>query len=168
MSASLARELELDCDEFAPLRLLGECAYQWRFRGEFDRAQAIFRALQHAAANDPLPWLGEAEVLCARRRFEEAAQSVVRARRSRNIDARTMTFAYVLEADVWTQAGEFERAEAALDKARQLDAAHPGVLAVEHNLRLLRSALEFDATGLAAREAPPRSTPELTSEESRS
>lgn len=150
MSASLARDLELDGDDFAPLRLLGECAYQWCFRGELERAQAIFRALQHAASNDPLPWLGQAEVLCAARRFDEAAQSAAQARRAKNIDASTMVFAYVLEADIWTHASELERAEAALDKARQLDARHAGLLAVEHNLALLREALELDALRRAA------------------
>lgn len=141
MSAALAHDLGLDRDDFAALRLLGECAYQWCFRGELDRAAAIFRALQHLAANDPLPWLGQAEVLSAKREFEAAAQSAAQARRRPRIDASTMTFSYVLEADIWTCAGELERAEDALDKARQLDARHPGLLAVEHNLALLREAL---------------------------
>jgi tetratricopeptide (TPR) repeat protein len=149
MSATLAHALGLDRDEFAPLRLLGECAYQWCFRGELDRAEAIFRALQHAASNDPLPWLGQAEVLSARRRFEEAAESAAQARRRKHIDASTMVFAYVLEADIWTCAGETSRARAALDKALQLDANHPSVLAVEHNLDLLSQALDArnDSTG---------------------
>lgn len=140
MSAELARSLGLDCDEFAPLRLLAECAYQWCFRGELDRAEAIFRALQRAASNDPLPWLGQAEVLSARREFCAAAQSAAQARRRKHIDASTMTFSYVLEADIWTCAGDLAQAGAALDKARQLDARHPGLLAVEHNLGLLRNA----------------------------
>lgn len=141
MSAALARDLLLERDAFAPLRLLGECAYQWCFRGELERAQAIFRALQHAASNDPLPWLGQAEVLCAQRRFEEAAQSTAHARRRKHVDAATMVFAYVLEADIWTCAGRLDEAQAALDRARELDASHPGLLAVEHNLGLLREAL---------------------------
>jgi tetratricopeptide (TPR) repeat protein len=105
------------------LQFLGEAAYFWSYRGQLDKAAAIFQALVALAPNDPVGHLGLAEVYLTQGKFREADREAETATRSGTADRRTMAFAYKLRGRALMQLNRLKEAEKALLRAVQIDTA---------------------------------------------
>lgn len=103
------------------LRFLGEAAYLWSYRGQLDKAAAIFQALVALAPNDPVGHLGLSEVYLTQGKFREAEREAEAATRSGTADRRTTAFAYKLRGRALMQLNRLKEAEKALLRAVQID-----------------------------------------------
>jgi tetratricopeptide (TPR) repeat protein len=104
------------------LRFLGEAAYLWSYKGQHEKAAAIFQALITLTPNDPVGHQGLAEVYLSQGKFREADREAELACRSTLADRRSTAFSYKLRGRALIQLNRLKEAEKALLRATQIDA----------------------------------------------
>ena len=113
--------LELEQDDYALLRFLGEAAYLRMYRGETDAAQAIFEALVDLAPGDPTGNLGQAELLLQTGKARQAVEAARKARRTANADLGSVAFTHLIEAKANLMLDKKKEAREALERAVEVD-----------------------------------------------
>ena len=130
--------LDLKAGDFRQLRFLGEAAYVLMYRGQSEEAASVFQALQAIAPNDPVGYLGLAEIHLLRDEYQEADRAARQAARVRNVNQYTMALAYSFMARAALDRHNLEAAEKAWRQAEHVD---PGG-AWEHTAKTMVEGLE--------------------------
>ena len=107
------------------LQFLAEAAYLWYYRGQFDNAVTLFKALAGLIPNSPVGHSGLGEVYLTQGKFREAEKSADQATRAADGDRRTTAFAYKLRGRALVALGRGKDAEKALQRAVEGDAGGP-------------------------------------------
>lgn len=113
--------LHLKSDQAESLGFLGEAGYLWWYLGRRDKAIAIFEALKLLAPNDPVGYLGCAEILIEKGDFKEAERVAGQAARTANINRRTLAFAHIIRGQAMLGLKNPAEAEKAWRKACDVD-----------------------------------------------
>ena len=104
------------------LSFLGEAAYLWMYLQDYEKAGQVFDGLTAIAPNDPVGYLGLAEVYLRQGKHKEADRAANKAVRSKNVSRRTMAYAYVVLGQALAGQEKLKEAERAWKKAIGLDA----------------------------------------------
>ncbi len=103
------------------LRFLSEAAYLWSYRGQYDKAISIFKALTMLAPDAPVGHQGLAEVYITQQKFKEAEKEADLASKAKQSDRRTTAFAYKLRGRAQIQMNKLKDAEKSLLRAAEID-----------------------------------------------
>ena len=136
-SRRLSRALDLEGEDFLPLRAMveaaGRLARAATDTGSLDRAERVWRALDLLAPEDPAASLGRAEAWLAQGNSEKASEYATIAVRARNQTPDGLAFGYTLLARAAAGRGHDDHAAAALERAREvapgsgwIDGVEPG------------------------------------------
>ena len=131
-------------DDTQALQLLGETGFLWSYLGRWQEAQCVFDALTRLIPNDPVGYLGLAEVSLMQNQYAEAhkhAQQASKAAITRpapnDVDRATAARGYVISAKALMHQDDTKGAADAFMKAVELD---PSGVSGQHAADMLKSA----------------------------
>jgi len=131
------------------VRFLAEAGYLWYYRGQFDQAVTVFKAVALLSPSSPVAQLGLAEVYLSQGKFREADKAAETAGRSDGADRRTMALAYTLRGRALVQLNRAKDAEKSLQRAAEVDPDGEQGKAANEILEAARKAGIFPASAAA-------------------
>lgn len=120
-----ARRLGIKPQGDSQLFFLAEAAYLWFYLGAPRRAEQIFQGLTVLAPNDPIGFVGLAELLLASGEWRGAAVHARSAISSQNIRRQGLAFAYYLLGQAELGQANLTEAERCFDRVMELDGTGP-------------------------------------------
>lgn len=121
-SNSLASALGVDRDDHAPLRFLGETGFLCLYRRQWERADALFAGLRALVPEDPVGYLGGAELALAQGRSDDAVALTREQLSNARCDPEATAFVHTLRGRAREVQGDVKRALAAYETAIDIDA----------------------------------------------
>ena len=121
INARFARRLGIPPAGDAQLRFLAEAGHLWLELNFPAKAAVVFQGLTLLAPNDPVGFLGLAELYLGVGRWQQAAACANRAVACANTDRQALAYAYFLLSQAAPRLGGPHEAEALRQKALALD-----------------------------------------------
>jgi tetratricopeptide (TPR) repeat protein len=148
---SFADLLGLKSSNAQALQFLGEAAYLWMYVGQYDKASKVFEALSILAPNDPVGYLGCAEIMLNQGKFKESEKAAQQASQAANIARGPLAFAHVLRGQALMGQSKAKDAEKAWQKACEIDPDGATAATAKARIEIARLCGKLPAAAAAAK-----------------